>query len=174
MKDYFMLLATYNQRMNVQLADRAAQLNHEQLTTDMGAFFGSVFGTVNHIYVGDLIWLNRFKGHVTGFDSLDDTPPAPSYLDALLFSSLAEWTEARAVLDRQIEAFIAQTCEQDYGCSLAYVSMKGLHFRKSFGQLLQHFFNHQTHHRGQASVLLSQQGVDIGVTDLLMEIADVE
>jgi uncharacterized damage-inducible protein DinB len=35
-----------------------------------------------------------------------------------------------------------------------------------------HLFNHQTHHRGQASTLLSQAGVDIGETDLLALIAD--
>ncbi len=30
-----------------------------------------------------------------------------------------------------------------------------------------HFFNHQTHHRGQATTLLSEQGLDPGVTDMI-------
>ncbi len=30
---------------------------------------------------------------------------------------------------------------------------------------VQHFFNHQTHHRGQATTLLKQLGKDPGVTD---------
>jgi uncharacterized damage-inducible protein DinB len=38
---------------------------------------------------------------------------------------------------------------------------------KRFGPLVTHFFNHQTHHRGQASTLMHQLGVDVGVTDLL-------
>ncbi|MDJ0572597.1 MAG: DinB family protein [Pleurocapsa sp. MO_192.B19] len=37
---------------------------------------------------------------------------------------------------------------------------------------MQHFFNHQTHHRGQVSTLINQQGIDLGVTDLLMIIPE--
>lgn len=43
----------------------------------------------------------------------------------------------------------------------------GIVHRKHFGSVLTHFFNHQTHHRGQASTLLTQAGADIGVTDLV-------
>ncbi|HAK91301.1 MAG TPA: damage-inducible protein DinB, partial [Massilia timonae] len=52
-----------------------------------------------------------------------------------------------------------------------YKSARGA-FRKKFGSLLLHFFNHQTHHRGQVSTLLTQSGVDIGVTDLIVSIPD--
>ena len=50
--------------------------------------------------------------------------------------------------------------------TLHYSNTAGEKQAKNFGLLLQHFFNHQTHHRGQASTLLFQAGVDIGVTDL--------
>jgi uncharacterized damage-inducible protein DinB len=40
------------------------------------------------------------------------------------------------------------------------------------GDLLAHLFNHQTHHRGQASTLLVQAGVAVGVTDLLLELPE--
>jgi uncharacterized damage-inducible protein DinB len=50
--------------------------------------------------------------------------------------------------------------------------MAGMKQCKALGPLLTHFFNHQTHHRGQASTLLHQFGVDVGVTDLLALIPD--
>ena len=36
------------------------------------------------------------------------------------------------------------------------------------GHILATLFNHQTHHRGQVSTLLSQQGIDVGITDIPM------
>ncbi|RYF36786.1 MAG: damage-inducible protein DinB, partial [Comamonadaceae bacterium] len=50
---------------------------------------------------------------------------------------------------------------------LTYTSTAGVTSCRSFGALVQHFFNHQTHHRGQVSTLLFQSGVDVGMTDLL-------
>ncbi len=43
---------------------------------------------------------------------------------------------------------------------------------RNFFSLVMHFFNHQAHHRGQVTTLLSQTGIDIGVTDLLALIPD--
>jgi uncharacterized damage-inducible protein DinB len=50
--------------------------------------------------------------------------------------------------------------------------MRGEVQKKNFGSLLLHLFNHQTHHRGQVTTLLSQLSIDIGVTDLLECIPD--
>ena len=52
--------------------------------------------------------------------------------------------------------------------------MVGDKMSKELGALMVHFFNHQTHHRGQVSTLLFQAGVDIGVTDLLAVIPNTE
>ena len=65
-------------------------------------------------------------------------------------------------------AWVPQLTEADLAGIFEYRNMKGDTFRKHFGGVLQHFFNHQTHHRGQASTLLTQAGVDIGVTDLVV------
>lgn len=46
--------------------------------------------------------------------------------------------------------------------------MKGVVSDKDFYSLVMHFFNHQTHHRGQVTTLLSQAGVDVGDTDLVV------
>jgi Uncharacterized protein conserved in bacteria len=46
--------------------------------------------------------------------------------------------------------------------------MRGVVSDKDFYSLVMHFFNHQTHHRGQVTTLLSQAGVDVGDTDLVV------
>ena len=51
--------------------------------------------------------------------------------------------------------------------NLQYTDTKGNSYNKNFGQLIHNLFNHQTHHRGQATTLISQEGLDVGVTDWL-------
>ena len=63
MLNQFTLFAEYNRLMNQRLFDSAAQLSDEALRKDRGAFFKSVLGTLNHIIVGDIIWLKRFAEH---------------------------------------------------------------------------------------------------------------
>jgi uncharacterized damage-inducible protein DinB len=75
-------------------------------------------------------------------------------------------------LDDIIVNFTAELTEESIASALNYRSVKGIEFTKNFGYLLQHFFKHQTHQRGQVSTLLHQAGVDVGVTDLLVSIAD--
>ncbi len=78
--------------------------------------------------------------------------------------------EARRCIDQMILSLCSELNETDLEHWLSYNNSKGLPFHKNFGSLLQHLFNHQTHHRGQVSTLLYQQGIDVGVTDLLMKI----
>ena len=162
------LLASYNAAMNCQLYAAAASLPQEALTGDRGAFFGSVLGTLNHIVAGDTIWLRRFMGHQSDFKSLkamaDIEPPAS--LTHSFGDDLESLLEHRVRLDGIISALAAEVSNADLEQPLAYRNARG-EFQKNFGSLLLHLFNHQTHHRGQVSTLLSQSGVDIGLTDLL-------
>ncbi len=164
-----LLLAEYNAWMNLKLYDAAAQLPAQELSADRGAFFGSLLGTMNHIVAGDTIWLQRFATHPAQHAALDPVRalPAPAGLDAVFSSELAVLRAHRQLLDAVIRAWVAQLSDEDLDHVLAYGNTKGIHSTKRFGALVLHFFNHQTHHRGQASTLLTQAGVDIGVTDLL-------
>ena len=73
-------------------------------------------------------------------------------------------------MDAVIIEFTSVVTEKEVASPLIYTNTKWQIFTKNFGYLLQHLFNHQTHHRGQVSTLLHQAGVDVGVTDLLMVI----
>lgn len=169
------LMASYNATMNRQLYAAAAALPHAALRADRGAFFGSILGTLNHIVAGDTIWLRRFMAHPAGFRSLEAVAgmTAPTGLRHVYSDDLDVLLTHRTRLDRIIEALAAELSDSDLGQPVLYTNARGAN-RKEFGALLLHFFNHQTHHRGQASTLLSQSGADIGVTDLVAWIPDHE
>ena len=78
----------------------------------------------------------------------------------------------RQLLDRVMVAWAAELSEADLDVTLHYANTAGIEAQRNFYGLLIHFFNHQTHHRGQATTLLSQAGVDVGSTDLLALVTD--
>jgi uncharacterized damage-inducible protein DinB len=169
-------MANYNQWMNENLYKASSSLTAVELLKERGAFFGSVSGTLNHILVGDTIWLKRFASHPGNFKSLDSVrnTPMPSALTEILHVEFAALQHARQQMDSKIIEFADEVAETDYEIDLTYNNTKGIQFCKNFGSLVQHFFNHQTHHRGQLTTLLAQLGLDCGITDLLVRIPDAE
>lgn len=169
LKQHFELLATYNQWMNSKVYEAAGQLSAEALARDRGAFFHSILGTLNHILVADTVWLKRFATHPSCLTSLREVAdlPAPASLDQLVFEDFGRLYGHRQWLDEIIIRWVSGLSDEDLDYILNYHNMKGEAASKRISSLILHFFNHQTHHRGQASTLLTQVGVDIGVTDLL-------
>jgi len=174
LRSHIVLMANYNQWMNAKVYEAAARLSHEELTADRKAFFGSLLATLNHILVGDTIWLKRFATHPARHGALEPvrSMPTPASLDQVLFSELAPLRKQRERLDNIIKAWAESLEDADLEHTLQYTNMKGVVGRRNFAGVVLHFFNHQTHHRGQATTLLSQAGQDVGVTDLLMLIPD--
>lgn len=166
---HFGLMASYNEWMNARLYEAAAGLPGDALAQERSAFFGSIIGTLNHLVVGDTIWLKRFATHPSNPVALDPVRalPHPATLNEIVFADLPGLRTRRALLDAAIRDWTAALTEQDLEHVLVYANTKGVRSRKRFASLVMHFFNHQTHHRGQASALLFQAGVDVGVTDLL-------
>ena len=173
-KAHFELMAEYNQSINQQFYQAAKQLSQQKLDQDMGAYDSSRSKASAQSLVGDIIWLKRFVNNPSNFSSLKPLQgvDTPSSLDQKLYDRFADMREARGEVDQIIRDLCKETKETDFIYSLSYNNSKGLPFEKNFGFLLQHFFNHQTHHRGQVSTLLFQQGIDVGVTDLLVKIQD--
>lgn len=173
-RSHFQIMAEYNRWMNEKLLEAAGKMDPAALFDDRGAFFGSIGGTMNHLLVGDTIWLKRFMLHPAAFTALQPVAdfPAPSALSDVLYESLSALDRARRETDAVIVDFVAETREADFEAVLSYHNMAGEPQQKSFSLLLQHFFNHQTHHRGQITTLLHQTGIDIGTTDLLVLIPE--
>lgn len=168
----FVLLANYNEWVNNNLIEVSSKLTSKELAQDRNLFFGSVFGTLNHILVADTIWLKRFANHSRQFTSLKELSSReyPTSLAEILYPEFSQFCSARKSMDRTIVAFVNETENADYDQVLEYANTKGVRFRKRFGHLVQHLFNHQTHHRGQITAAFSQMGQEYGSTDLLMKI----
>lgn len=174
LKSNFELMADYNQWMNQNISLAISNLSADELAKNRGAFFGSIIGTLNHILVGDIIWLKRFAEHPSNFKSLDyvRSLEKPQSLNTMLHHELMSLEHTRSKIDSVIKEFVSELCDQTLSANLTYKNSQGQVFSKNFGYLLQHLFNHQTHHRGQVSTLLNQLGIDLGVTDLVVRIPD--
>lgn len=168
------LMAEYNGWMNARLYASAQTLPPAALAADRKAFFGSILGTLNHLVNADTIWLKRFAAHPAGHAALDALRPLPmpTGLAVAGFSDIVALAAHRRWLDGVIDAWAGQLAEADLDYIMPYTNMKGDPFRREFFGLTMHFFNHQTHHRGQVTTLLSQEGVDMGATDLLLVIPE--
>lgn len=167
---YVRKMAEYNAWMNAKVYEAAGKLPADALAQQRGAFFGSILGTLNHLLVADTIWLKRFAMHPSHFAALEPVRALamPERLDTMLFAGLEEMTLYRVWLDGVITSLADTLTDADLVSTLHYTNTKGAPFAKPLAGVLMHFFNHQTHHRGQVSTLLTQAGVDIGVTDLLV------
>ncbi len=153
---HFRMLGRYNCLANRRLYDACARLPDEELKAPRLAFFGSIHGTLNHLMVGDRIWLARFSG--------DEVPSTG--LDAILYEDFLELREAREEEDVRIEKFVAGIDEGFMGGAIRYENNEGRTLEDPLNVLLPHFFNHGTHHRGQVHDMLSQTDVPPPVLDL--------
>jgi uncharacterized damage-inducible protein DinB len=143
---HYRLFARYNAWANGRLLAAAAGLSAEQYRADRGAFFKSVHGTLNHLLVTDRIWMQRFTGE----------GDAPSRLDAILFETFDELRVARQAEDRRIVEFVDRLDDQRLAGTITYrrVSSPEL-FEQQLAPALAHWFNHQTHHRGQIHAVMT-------------------
>jgi uncharacterized damage-inducible protein DinB len=168
--EYLQRMARYNQWMNQKLYAKVAQLSDEDITKDRGAFFPSILHTLNHILVGDLLWFRRFaaskacKEHLIAMKDM----PHPTSLNEVLFNDIRSLHEQRDIMDSIIVGFSTTWDKTMLQSDIRYRDMKGNKNQRELGALLQHVFNHQTHHRGQVTTLLFQAGIDPEATDLLV------
>ncbi|MCR4267787.1 DinB family protein [Nitratireductor sp. ZSWI3] len=158
MKQHFEMMAAYNLWANERIYDAAAALDAEALGRDVGAFFKSMIGTLNHVLVADRIWMKRFTGE----------GDAPNRLDAVLHTALPALRIAREAEDRRILAWISGLDEEALSGRFTYVTVTDVRtVSQRMAPALSHFFNHQTHHRGQAHTILSLLDRDPPSLDLI-------
>lgn len=153
MKAHFRMLAGYNTWANARLYNACAALPEQAVSRDLGAYFGSILATLNHVMVADLIWLARLRG---------GAQPAFA-LDHILHEDLAELAAARRVLDADIARAVEET---DPAATVTY-ARRGMEMAAPAAELLAHLFNHQTHHRGQVHAMLTRLGAEAPALDLV-------
>ncbi|PIO98347.1 Protein dinB [uncultured Pleomorphomonas sp.] len=173
--DHFRLMAPYNAWMNTKIYDTAERLTAEELARDRNAFFGSILGTLNHLVASDLIWFGRLAGHPPFAGRIDLAGlPQPTSVRFAVAEELSGLRPIRERIDRLVIGFVDGLSDADIAEALDYRRTDGTRQHKVLASVLSHIFNHQTHHRGQVTTLLTQAGVDVGVTDLLALIPDVD
>ena len=144
-----MMFAAYNLWANQRIYGAATDLGEGEFSRDTGAFFGSMMGTLNHILVADRIWLKRFTGE----------GDAPSSLDAILHRDLPALTAAREAEDRRIVEWVEGLSDKNLAGRFTYMTATDMRtISQRLLPALAHFFNHQTHHRGQAHMILTVLG----------------
>jgi uncharacterized damage-inducible protein DinB len=155
--------ARYNRWMNDKLYGLAATLSDEARKRDRGAFFKSIHGTFNHLLLADRVWLARFKGLTVANGFMG--PDGILSLDQELYVDFEELRRERTLTDDELMAWISGLTQERLSAPLVYLR-RGQRQESPLWWAVAHVFNHQTHHRGQITALLSQQGCDPGVTDL--------
>ena len=171
---HFRRLAQYNAWFNQELYQRVDGLDEELRRRDLGAFFGSIHGTLGHILLADRLWLARFArpapGNVFHFESLQDADLVWKQTD-LAHELYADWRDlwtARKETDGVLRRFVHEMRDEWLDSDFHYENSKGIAFTAPLWHTVAHLFNHQTHHRGQVTTLLAQQGVDVGPTDYII------
>ena len=157
--EYFQTFARYNTWANGLLYDATAELPDSAYRVPRpAAYFSSLHGTLNHILVGDRVWLSRFEAVDLGIARLDQN----------LFDDFAELRAAREAEDARIERYTAGLSAEAIAGDLRFRTLvKPKDLSMPLWQALGHFFNHQTHHRGQAHALLKEAGVEPPSLDLV-------
>jgi uncharacterized damage-inducible protein DinB len=158
--DYVQRMALYNRWQNENLYGAADGLTDEERHRERGAFFGSIHRTMCHLLWADQTWMSRFR----------DTPPPVPMAD--LAAQHRDWMSLKS-RRRDFDAEIVAWAE---GLTSEWLAGMHTYFSPSLGRqtsqsrwlYVSHFFNHQTHHRGQVHCMLTQAGRKPTDTDLPM------
>jgi uncharacterized damage-inducible protein DinB len=155
---HLLQMARYGHWATQRLYAGVERLGDDAYHRDVGLFFKSVHGTLNHLLVTELeLWQRRFLHGESRSLALDaELEPERARLRQRLLDGTAAWLP-------WLEALDAGRLEG----RLEYVSTEGKPMSMPFAATLAHVFNHGTHHRGQASAGLTVLGQEAPVMDLL-------
>jgi uncharacterized damage-inducible protein DinB len=158
MLKHYRMFAAYNAWANRALYEEVGKLDGDAYRRHLGAFFGSLHGTLNHLLTADRIWLKRFTGQ----------GDAPRSLDTVLHEDFTDLWAARQAEDARIVAFIGSLTEERIRADITYSPLTNPAIvTHPLGAALPHVFNHQTHHRGQCHAMLTALGGPSITLDLI-------
>lgn len=161
-------LARYNAWMNGRIYAVCRQLSDEERKRDVGAFFKSVHGTLNHTLMGDHAWLLRCTRDVERYSprtARGEVIGLRGY-EQVLYDDFAEMAAQRETTDQMIEDWIDSLTSTKLASNVQYRGLKGS-YDHPLWWCVTHLFNHQAHHRGQVTTVLMQFGRDPGITDFI-------
>ena len=163
---YIRTMAEYNAEMNRLLYGAAARLSDAERREPHGAFWGSIHGTLTHILWGDRQWMSRFDGW--------PKPTTPIKESSQMIEDFATLRTEREKADTDITRWANKVDDAWLAEELTWFSgAANREVRAPLGLLVTHFFNHQTHHRGQVHLMLTAAGQETGDTDLFLLVPEI-
>lgn len=166
----FRLMGRYNTWVNQRLYEVAGALSDEERRRDLGAFFHSVHGTLNHLLLTDRHWMSRFATctpfRFRAFEGAK-LEPVLGLHGRELYADFGALRAQRKATDAVLEAWLAEIEPAALSAPMCYANSQGIQREHPLWFAVAHLFNHQTHHRSQATTLIQQLGRDYGVTDFL-------
>lgn len=165
--DYIGLMARYASWRNRAQFAATETLSEDERRRDRSAFFRSIHGTLNHLLWGDRMWMSRFDGL--------EAPVLPMAESPSLHCAWPALCADRSALDAAIERWSYRLTPELLAGDLSWMSAAvGRQVTRPFQELSMHFFNHQTHHRGQAHAMPTAAGARPGDTDLFLMPAELK
>lgn len=155
---HFRRMAAYNCWANEELFEAVGKLSPAAFVAPRVGFFPSIAKTLNHLLLADTIWMGRLEGGGSA---------GISRLDQQLHDNFPSLQAARRDMDARLLAYVSALTEDDLPAIVRYVTMAGEAQSTELGQILEHVFNHQTHHRGQVHAMLSSTDVAPPALDLI-------
>lgn len=144
-KNHYLMFAHYNRWVNAKLYAAVEDLSPEQQHRDCGTYFKSIIRMINHLYVGDVLWLDRICG----------SKPSSYALDDVLYPNAAECIQARTALDLRLLEYIQSLEDCAFTQDIQYIRRDQV-YCEPLTEILAHVFNHQSHHRGQLHGMIYQ------------------
>jgi uncharacterized damage-inducible protein DinB len=163
---YVRTMAEYNAEMNRRLYGAAVRLSDAERRLPRAAFWGSIHGTLTHILWGDQQWMSRFDNW--------PKPATPIKESARIIEDFAVLSAARETADTEISRWAGKVDDAWLAEDLTWFSAAAnRQIRAPLRLLVTHFFNHQTHHRGQVHAMLTAAGQETGDTDLFLLVPEI-
>ena len=160
-REWLIMMANYGAWQNRSLIEASDTLTAEDLKQDRGAFFGSILGTFSHLLWGDHMWMSRFDGGA-----------APNVLISDSATYIEDWDRFKQERSNTDARILNWAKSGDIGSSKSdltwFSGAAGREVRKPYRLIYTHFFNHQTHHRGQIHKMLTEAGAKPRDTDLFL------
>lgn len=129
----------------------------DKTSADLGNSFRSMLDTLNHVYAGELVWLQRVQGQ--GNARLADFPSQPDT------SALARaWPEVH----RTWLEWAGSRSADDWNKLCVHRNSAGVESSLPYWQIVLHVVNHGSYHRGQVATMLRQSGIAPQGTDLAL------
>jgi uncharacterized damage-inducible protein DinB len=143
---HFIAMARNNAWANHRLLTACEALTPEEFAAPRTSFFPSLRATFNHILVVDWYYLDAFEG----LDALRHySEPDPDFADA------RSMRLAQTASDKRLIAFCERQTEESLAEGLVLPRPNRTPPPTSVASILEHLFQHQIHHRGQAHAMLA-------------------